>query len=109
MRVVFAVALSASLLASQAPPPRDSIARTAAKTAVAEAVSPADCVTALRVFVAKRQQELRPPAGYTAEILKNVNDEKMELGTSCVQRFQLSSNPAILPGLAELRGPVDWG
>jgi thiol-disulfide isomerase/thioredoxin len=102
MRVVFAVALSSSLLASQAPPPRDSIARAAANAAVAEATSPADCVKALRAFVGKRQQELRPPAGYTAEILKTVDAEKMELGTSCVQRFQLSSNPAILPGLAEL-------
>jgi thiol-disulfide isomerase/thioredoxin len=35
-------------------------------------------------------------------LLKQVEDEKVALGKSCIARFETTTNPAVLPGLAEL-------
>jgi thiol-disulfide isomerase/thioredoxin len=102
MKVPVAVALSAALLAQQAPPRQESVARTTAAAAIDAATDPSGCVTALKVFVVKRQQEVRPPTGMTAPLMNQVNAEKIALGETCVSRFMLSSNPVKLPGMAEL-------
>jgi thiol-disulfide isomerase/thioredoxin len=106
MKYFLALALVAPLLTQQGPPAPDSPATTAATTAIAAATDPAQCVAALRTFIGKRQQEVRPPTGYTTEVLKKVEDEKTALGAACVARFQSSSDPAALPGLAELYAEV---
>ena len=103
MRIAFAVAVSMPLLLQQqAPAGQDSVARTAAAAAIDAAADPSTCVAALRTFVSKRQQEVRTPTGLTAALVKQVDDEKLALGRTCVSRFVTSSNPAVLPGLAEL-------
>ena len=102
MKVLLVVALTAPLLLQQAPSTPESPATAAATSAIAAATDPAQCVVALRTFVGRRQQEVRPPTGYTSEILKKVEDEKAALGQSCIARFASSSNPVVLPGMAEL-------
>jgi cytochrome c biogenesis protein CcmG/thiol:disulfide interchange protein DsbE len=78
-------------------------AQTAAATAMAQSANPAECVTALQAFVSKRQQEVRPAAGFTSELLRQVNDEKLALAKSCLARYDPATvKPAQLAGLAEL-------
>jgi thiol-disulfide isomerase/thioredoxin len=89
-------------LVSQAPQEPSSPARTAAATAIAQAADPSECVAALRTFASRRQIEVRPPSGFTSEILKKVDDERGELARTCIDRFLISSNPKVLPGMAEL-------
>ena len=56
-------------------------------------------MTALQTFVSKRQQEVRPATGITAEIVRKVNDEKIVLAKSCLARFDAATiKPAQLPG-----------
>jgi len=87
---------------AQAPTP-DSAAQAAARTAIAQAEGPADCVKALQTFVSKRQQEVRPASGFTSELIKQVDGEKVALAKSCVARFDAAAiKPGLLPGLAEL-------
>src|SRR5438105_9115203 len=84
-------------------PPQAPTAQAAATAAIAAAPGPADCVTALQTFVSKRQQEVRTPAGFTSELLKQVNDEKLALAKSCLTRFDAATvKPSQLPGLSEL-------
>ena len=106
MKPSLALALFAPLLLQQAAPAPDSPATATATSAIAGATDPAQCVAALRTFLSRRQQEVRPPTGYTAEILKKVDEEKAALGATCVARFQSSSDAATLPGLAELYAEV---
>src|SRR3954470_19203673 len=101
MKAAVALVLSTSVLFSPQST-QDSPAQTGARAALAAATDPADCVKALRTFLSRRQQEVRPPAGFTAELLKQVEDEKVALGKSCIARFETTTNPAVLPGLAEL-------
>ena len=93
MKVALGVALSAALLAQQPPPRQESVARTAAAEAIDGAGDPADCVNALKRFVATRRQEIRPPSGLTPDMLYQVDAEKTVLGDTCVARFITSSNP----------------
>jgi len=93
----FALALIVSA-AGQASP-----AQTAAATAMTQSASPAECVTALQIFVSKRQQEVRPATGFTSELLKQVNDEKLALAKSCLARYDAATiKAAQLAGLADL-------
>src|SRR5260221_7829257 len=78
-------------------------AQSTAAAAIAQAPGPADCVPALQTFVSKRQQEVRPPTGFTSELLKQVNDEKIALAKSCLARFDAATiKPTQLAGLADL-------
>src|SRR5260221_10532661 len=78
-------------------------AQSTAAAAIAQAPGPADCVPALQAFVSKRQQEVRLPTGFTSELLKQVNDEKIALAKSCLARFDAATiKPAQLAGLADL-------
>ena len=78
-------------------------AMAAATAAIAAAPGPAACVTALQAFVPKRQQEVRTATGFTSELLKQVNDEKLALAKSCLARFDAATvKPSQLPGLSEL-------
>jgi thiol-disulfide isomerase/thioredoxin len=96
MLAAFSLALIVS--AAQASP-----AQTAASTAMAQSANPADCVTALQTFVSKRQQEVRPATGFTSELLKQVNDEKLALAKSCLARYDAATiKAAQLAGLADL-------
>ena len=99
MIAVFSLALALSAVqASPASP-----AQTAAAAAIAAASGPAECVTTLQTFVSKRQQEVRPATGFTSELLKQVNDEKVALAKSCLARFDAATaKPSQLPGLSEL-------
>jgi thiol-disulfide isomerase/thioredoxin len=84
-------------------PPQGADATAAATAAIAQAAAPADCVKALQMFVSKRQQEVRPPAGFTAELLRQVDAEKVALAKGCVTRFPEDRvAPAQLAGLSEL-------
>jgi thiol-disulfide isomerase/thioredoxin len=95
--------LALALLLTQAPPPQGPTAQAAATAAIAAAPGPAECVAALQAFVPKRQQEVRPPTGFTAELLRQVNGEKLALAKSCLARFDAATvKPAQLPGLSEL-------
>jgi thiol-disulfide isomerase/thioredoxin len=95
--------LALALVPSQAPAAQAPTAQGVATAAIAAAAGPADCVTALQTFVAKRQQEVRPATGMTAVVLRQVNDEKLVLAKSCVARFDAATIAAAqLPSLAEL-------
>jgi thiol-disulfide isomerase/thioredoxin len=90
--------LALVLFSGQAP-----TAQSRAAAAIAQAPGPADCVPALQTFVSKRQQEVRTPTGFTSELLKQVNDEKIALAKSCLARFDAATiKPAQLAGLADL-------
>lgn len=103
MAAILFVALLTPLVSLQAPLVPGPTAHPAATAAIAQAAAPADCVKTLQAFVSNRQQEVRPPTGFTAEILKQVEDERLALAKSCVARFGASTiKPADLPGLAEL-------
>ncbi len=92
------LSLAFLLSAAQATP-----AQTAASAAMAQGASPAECVTALQTFVSSRQQEVRRPTGFTSELLKQVNDEKVALAKTCLARYETAAvNPGQLAGLAEL-------
>jgi thiol-disulfide isomerase/thioredoxin len=94
--------LALSLPLAQAPAP-GSAAQAAARTAIAQAAEPVDCVKAVQTFVSKRQQEVRPASGFTSELLKQVDEEKVALAKSCVARFAAAAiEPSHLAGLAEL-------
>jgi thiol-disulfide isomerase/thioredoxin len=87
----------------EALPAQSPTAHAAATAAVAGAPGPADCVAALQTFVSKRQQEVRPATGFTPELLKQVNDEKLVLAKACLTRFDAAAiKLSHLPGLAEL-------
>jgi thiol-disulfide isomerase/thioredoxin len=78
-------------------------AQSTAAAAMTQAAGPADCVAALQTFVSRRQTEVRPPTGFTSELLRQVNDEKIALAKSCLARFEAATiKPADLAGLAEL-------
>jgi hypothetical protein len=95
--------IAAALITLFAQQPRDSSpARVAAESAIAAATNPSQCVPALQTFVSKRQQEVRPAAGVTPDVLKKVDEEKVALAKKCIHRFMFSSNPVVLPGMAEL-------
>lgn len=65
--------------------------------------TPADCVRATRDFSIKRQQQLRPPTGMTAEIVRQVEQEKTAMAKECAARFDLATVAASdLPVLADL-------
>jgi thiol-disulfide isomerase/thioredoxin len=92
------LSLAFLLSAAQATP-----AQTAASAAMAEAAGPAECVTALQAFVSKRQQEVRTPTGFTSELLRQVNDEKVALAKTCLARFAgPTATPAQLAGIIDL-------
>ena len=78
-------------------------AQSTAAAAMTQAAAPADCVAALQTFVSRRQTEVRPATGFTSELLRQVNDEKIALAKSCLARFEAATiKPADLAGLAEL-------
>ena len=93
-------------LVLQQPPPSNPQAQTATSTAtaaIAAAAAPADCVRALQAFVGKRQQEVRPPEGFTAQLLRQVETERAALAKTCIARFPEDQLPAMqLGGLSEL-------
>ena len=95
MKMSIGFVLCAALVVQQPAGP-ESAARTTASAAMAAAADPADCVKALRTFLSRRQQEVRPPSGFTSELIKQVEDEKTALGQSCVTRFAASSAGASL-------------
>jgi thiol-disulfide isomerase/thioredoxin len=65
--------------------------------------TPAECVKAVRDFVVKRQQQLRPPTGMTSEILRQVDKERIALAKDCAAKFDAATvAPANLPSLADL-------
>ncbi|HEY7475173.1 MAG TPA: TlpA disulfide reductase family protein [Vicinamibacterales bacterium] len=65
--------------------------------------TPAACVQTVRDFIVKRQQELRPPTGLTADIVRQVEREKTELAQKCAEKFDLATIAVQkLPGLADL-------
>jgi thiol-disulfide isomerase/thioredoxin len=53
--------------------------------------TPADCVKTVREFIVKRQQLLRPPTGLTAEIVRQVEKEKIALATDCAAKFDVAT------------------
>jgi thiol-disulfide isomerase/thioredoxin len=78
-------------------------AQSTAAAAMTQAAGPADCVAALQTFVSRRQAEVRPATGFTSELLRQVNDEKLALAKSCLARFEAATiKPADFAGLAEL-------
>ena len=93
--------LAALLLAAVSGQPA-SPAGVAAMNLIDQAKAPADCVAALKAFVPARQQEVRPPTGFTSELLKQVDGERQQLAGRCVARFQGAPTPSELAGLAEL-------
>jgi thiol-disulfide isomerase/thioredoxin len=94
-------------------PAQPQTAQATATAAIAQAATPADCVLALQTFRSKRQQEVRPPTGFTAELVKQVDQERIALAASCLARFDTTTLKAPqLPGLAELyleAGKADEG
>jgi thiol-disulfide isomerase/thioredoxin len=65
--------------------------------------TPAACVQTVRDFIVKRQQQLRPPTGLTADIVRQVEKEKTELAQTCAEKFDLATIAVQeLPGLADL-------
>jgi thiol-disulfide isomerase/thioredoxin len=65
--------------------------------------TPADCVRATRDFIIKRQQQLRPATGMTAEIVRQVEQEKSAMAKECAARFDLGTIAVgELPALADL-------
>jgi thiol-disulfide isomerase/thioredoxin len=106
MKVLLGVALSVPLLLQQPPSAQPSAARTTATAAIDAASDPADCAKALSAFVSARRQEIRTGAGFTPAALTQVDQEKAELGRTCISRFAASSNPAVLPGMADLYAEI---
>jgi len=100
MNVTLAAVLFAPVLLQQ--PPAPPTAEATATAAIAQAVDPSDCVTALQAFVPKRQREVRPPAGFTAELIRQVDLEKIALAKTCIAKFDAAPKPSQLPGLADL-------
>jgi thiol-disulfide isomerase/thioredoxin len=95
--------LALTLSPLQAPAAHAPAAQAAAAAAIAAAAGPAECVTALQAFVPKRQQEVRPATGFTSELVKQVNDERVALARSCLARFDAATaRPSQLPALSEL-------
>src|SRR4051812_39699687 len=77
-------------LVLQQPSPSGAQTQTAtavATTAIAAAAAPADCVRALQAFGGKRQQELRPPEGFTAQLIRQIETERAALAKTCIGRF----------------------
>jgi thiol-disulfide isomerase/thioredoxin len=98
-----ALFLALALSPAQTPAAQAPTAQAAAAAAIAAAPGPAECVTALQAFVPKRQQEVRTPTGFTSELLRQVNDEKLALAKSCLARFDAATvKTSQLPGLSEL-------
>jgi len=65
--------------------------------------APADCVRATRDFIIKRQQQLRPPTGMTADIVRQIEQEKTAMAKECAAKFDLATVAAgDLPVLADL-------
>jgi thiol-disulfide isomerase/thioredoxin len=65
--------------------------------------TPAACVKTVRDFVVNRQKELRPPTGITADILRQVDKEKVELAQKCAAQFDMATVAGgELPALADL-------
>jgi len=78
-------------------------ATSVATAAIAAAATPADCVKALQAFMPKRQQEVRPPASVTIELVRQVEAERAALARTCLARFPEDRLPAAqLGGLSEL-------
>jgi len=101
--MVAALFLAIALSPAQTPAAQAPTAQAAAAAAIAAAPGPAECVTALQAFVPKRQQEVRTPTGFTSELLRQVNDEKLALAKSCLARFDPATvKTSQLPGLSEL-------
>jgi hypothetical protein len=100
MKVLLGVALA--LLLQQPPSPQQSAARTTAAAAIDAASDPADCVKALKAFDAARRQEIRTGMGFTPAALTQIDEEKTALARACISRFTASSNPAVLPAMADL-------
>jgi hypothetical protein len=91
------------LVLQQAQPTPAPTATATASGAIAAAATPGDCVKALQMFVGKRQQEVRPPAGFTAELIRQVETERAALARTCLARFPEDRVPAAqLGGLSEL-------
>ena len=65
--------------------------------------TPTGCVTAVRDFAGKRQQQLRPPMGLTTEMLRQVEKERQELAQRCAAQFDVTATAMReLPALADL-------
>jgi thiol-disulfide isomerase/thioredoxin len=72
--------------------------------------TPAGCVTAVRDFVVRRQQQLRPPTGMTADILRQVERERHELAQKCAAQFDVATiGVRDLPALADLHTEAQQG
>ena len=97
MKATFAVLLCLSLGGQQAAP---TPAQAAGAAEIAQAADPSDCVKALQTFVSRRQQEVRPATGFTSELVKKVDQEKIALATTCIARFERSRIPPCFPGSA---------
>ena len=104
MRVALGAVLTVAL-GLQSPPPAQT-ASTIAAAAMAQAADPSECVKALQAFVSKRQQEVRLATGMTGDLVRKVDEEKFALGRTCAARFIPSSNPSVLPGMAELYAEI---
>jgi hypothetical protein len=93
----------ASALVSGGVAPQPTAAQAAMNAAIAQAEAPADCLKALQTFVSGRQEEVRATPGFTADLLKEVTEEKVFLARTCLARIGPSSvKGAQLPALAEL-------
>jgi len=100
---MFPTLFMAAILVSGGIPVQPTVAQAAMNAAIAQVASPADCMKALQTFVPARQQEMRTATGITAELLKEVNDEKVFLARTCLARFGPSSiKSPDLPALAQL-------
>jgi hypothetical protein len=100
---MFATLLLAGILASGGIPAQPTAAQAAMNAAIAQVAAPADCVKALQTFVSARRQEVRTPADLTAELLKEIDEEKVFLARTCLARFGPSSvKGEHLPALAAL-------
>jgi thiol-disulfide isomerase/thioredoxin len=65
--------------------------------------TPAECLKAVRDFVVNRQRELRPPTGMTAEIVRQVEKERIAMATDCAAQFDVATIAARdLASLADL-------
>jgi hypothetical protein len=83
--------LAAVAAALQSPQPGPSKAQATAEAAIAAAVTPADCVKAIRPYTSTRQQELRPTASSPADYIRQVDAEKTALAKKCADRFDMKS------------------
>ncbi len=65
--------------------------------------TPADCIKTIRDFVITRQQQLRPPTGMTADIVRQVDKERIALAQECAAKFDAKTIAlGNLPALADL-------